>query len=200
MRENDVVMYDERGEMFKKMTGFDFELMYSKYYPKLVYYVNKFYNDIQKSEDITTESFLCALEKIETYDVQKAQFSTWLFTIARNITLQHKKLDNKLVSIDIEFDNECTSLKDFIQDSGEENDIMNIKEMKANLMVKYINELKSPYKEIMQMREIQRMSYRDISDTLNEHISTCKSRIRNGRRILIKKVKNEFIQIDKMYL
>jgi DNA-directed RNA polymerase specialized sigma24 family protein len=50
------------------------------------------------------------------------------------------------------------------------------------------------------MREIKRMSYKDISDTLGKNLSTIKSQIRNGRAILVKETESEFKQIDEMYL
>ena len=50
------------------------------------------------------------------------------------------------------------------------------------------------------MREIKKMSYKDISDELNLNLSTVKSQIRNGRAILIKETQSEFDEIDEMYL
>ena len=40
------------------------------------------------------------------------------------------------------------------------------------------------------MREIKRMSYKDISDTLGKNISTIKSQIRNGRSIIVSATEN----------
>jgi DNA-directed RNA polymerase specialized sigma24 family protein len=50
------------------------------------------------------------------------------------------------------------------------------------------------------MRELKRMSYRDISDTLNLNLSTVKSQIRNGRAILVRETKKEFDAIDEMLM
>jgi DNA-directed RNA polymerase specialized sigma24 family protein len=50
------------------------------------------------------------------------------------------------------------------------------------------------------MREIERMQYKDIADTLGKNLSTIKSQIRNGRQILMEQSKKEFEQIDEMYL
>jgi DNA-directed RNA polymerase specialized sigma24 family protein len=48
------------------------------------------------------------------------------------------------------------------------------------------------------MREIDRMSYKDIADTLQKNLSTVKSQIRNGRHLLIEQSK-EFEE-NEMYL
>ena len=83
--------FSEHEKLFKERTGNDFTNLYKKYYPKLIYFTSKMCNDIQKAEDVTTESFMTAFEKISMYEKEKSQFSTWLFTIARNIMLQEIK-------------------------------------------------------------------------------------------------------------
>jgi len=50
------------------------------------------------------------------------------------------------------------------------------------------------------MRELKRMSYKDISDKLNLNLSTVKSQIRNGRAILVRETKKEFDDIDEMLM
>ena len=58
---------------------------------------------------------MMALEKISKYDKEKSQFSTWLFTIAKNITLQNIKEQKRNVSMDNEIDSDGTTMKDFIE-------------------------------------------------------------------------------------
>ena len=167
---------------------------------KQIYFTSKMCNDPQKAEDVTTESFMAAFEKIDKYDVEKAQFSTWLFTIAKNLALQSIKNDKKSISLDVEYDNEGTTMKDFITE--EESDVVlhDVQDKKAEIMKKHIDMLKEPYKSVIEMREIKRMSYKDISDTLGKNLSTIKSQIRNGRAILVKETESEFKQLDEMYL
>jgi DNA-directed RNA polymerase specialized sigma24 family protein len=49
------------------------------------------------------------------------------------------------------------------------------------------------------MREIQKMSYKDIADKVGINLSTLKSRIRNARQILIKDTKKEFEVLEEFY-
>ncbi len=198
--ESKAILFSDQEKIFVERTGKDFSTLYKKYYPKLIYYTSKMCNDPQKAEDISTDSFMTAFEKIDKYDVEKAQFSTWLFTIAKNLALQSIKNDKKNISLDIEYDNEGTTMKDFITE--EESDIVlhDVQDKKAEIMKKHIDMLKEPYKSVIEMREIKRMSYKDISDTLGKNLSTIKSQIRNGRAILVKETEVEFKQIDEMYL
>lgn len=192
--------FSEHEKLFKERTGNDFTNLYKKYYPKLIYFTSKMCNDIQKAEDVTTESFMTAFEKISMYEKEKSQFSTWLFTIARNIMLQEIKTQKKTVSMDAEVDGEGTTLKDFIHEEDDSDHFNNLTTKKAEIMKHHISKLKEPYKKVIEMREIKRMAYKDIAEELGKNLSTIKSQIRNGRAILINQTQKEFDILDEMYL
>jgi RNA polymerase sigma-70 factor (ECF subfamily) len=198
--ESKAILFSEQEKIFKERTGKDFSTLYKKYYPKLVYFTSKICNDTQKAEDISTESFLSAFDKIEKYEKDKSQFSTWLFTIAKNLALQDIKNQKKLTSMDVEYDEEGTTMKDFIQEEESDNHVHEVFSMKAEIMKKHMDTLKEPYKTVIEMREIKKMAYKDIADQLGKNLSTIKSQIRNGRHILISQSKSEFDSIDEMYM
>ncbi len=192
--------FSEHEKLFKERTGNDFTHFYTKYYPKLIYYTSKMCNDQQKAEDVTTESFMTAFEKIDKYEKEKSQFSTWLFTIARNIMLQEIKNQKKTVSIDVEVDEEGATLKDFIHEEESNDHIVDLTHKKSEIMKKHISNLKEPYKKVIEMREIKKMAYKDIAEQLGKNLSTIKSQIRNGRAILVSQTKKEFDILDDMFL
>ena len=140
---------------------------------------------------------MTAFEKIDKDEREKTQFSTWLFTIARNLMLQEMKNSKKHISIDMELDEEGTTIKDFIPEeinNDEKKYDMAVK--KAEIMKSRIKKLKGPYREVMEMREIKKMSYKEIADDLGLNLSTLKSRIRNSRRMLIVETNEEFQLLD----
>jgi RNA polymerase sigma-70 factor (ECF subfamily) len=192
--------FPEQEKLFKERTGKDFSFFYTKYYPKLIYYTAKMCNDQQKAEDISTDSFLIAFEKIDKYEKEKSQFSTWLFTIAKNLMLQDIKNSKKTMSLDIEIDEEGTTMKDFIQEEESQEYLHELSNKKADIMKRQIATLKEPYRKVIEMREIKKMQYKDIADELDLNLSTVKSQIRNGRSILIKETEKEFEMLDDMYL
>jgi RNA polymerase sigma-70 factor (ECF subfamily) len=191
--------FPEQEQLFKERTGKDFSFFYEKYYPKLIYYTSRMCNDQQKAQDISTDSFLIAFEKIDKYEREKSQFSTWLFTIARNLMLQDIKNSKKTMSLDIEIDEEGTTMKDFIQEEESEEYLHDLNTKKAEIMKRHIRNLKEPYRQVIEMREIQKMQYKDIADKLGKNLSTIKSQIRNGRAILISETSREFEILDEMY-
>jgi len=192
--------FSEHETIFKERTGNDFTFYYKKYYPKLIYFTSKMCGDSQKAEDVTTESFMTAFEKIDKYEKDKSQFSTWLFTIARNIMLQDIKNNKKTVSIDVEVDEEGTTLKDFIREDEGDYNLLELSEKKADIMKEQIAKLKEPYRKVIEMREIKKMAYKDIASELGKNLSTIKSQIRNGRAILISQTSKQFEELDEMFM
>lgn len=196
------ILFNEKENLFKIQTGIDFQLTYTKYYPKLVYYVNKMCRDQQVAEDIATDSFMMALDKIKKYDKTKSQFSTWLFTIAKNVTLQKIKENKKSVSIDNEVDNDGTTMKDFIESDSyttDDKSFEDVIERKVDLIKNQIKGLKEPYKTVIEMREIEKMAYKEISEKLGRNLSTIKSQIRGARKIIIQNTERDFKIIDEIY-
>ncbi len=202
--EGNLVEFSEQETLFKERTGNDFAFFYKKYYPKLIYYTSKMCNDPQEAEDVSTESFMVALQKIDKYEKDKAQFSTWLFTIARNLMLQNLKNKKKFVSMDYEIDEEGTTMKDFIQEpyaetSYSDEQLHELFDKKAEILKKHIDKLEPIYRTVIEMRELKKMPYKTIADELNLNENTVKSQIRNGRIKLQNMVKKEFAALDEMF-
>ena len=188
----------ENEELIKELTGHPLSYHFKKYNNKLVYYISKLCGDKQMAEDLATLTFLKSVEKIKTYHPNKGQFSTWLFTVGRNLYYTELKERKDLTSFDVEFDSQGTTMKEFIA-NHETDDSEELIIKKGEIMLKHMKQLKSPYKEIMILRELDNMSYDDISKHLNENLNTVKSRIKNGRILLINATKAEFDYLDKIY-
>lgn len=190
----------EQESLFKERTGENFSFFYEKFNPRLVYYINNITKDEHLAQDVATEAFIKAFEKIEQYEKGKAQFSTWLFTIGRHLALQELKNSRKTMSIDTELDEEGTTMKDFIQETEDQDEFLyTLNNKKAEILKKYIGELKQPYKNVIEMREIKKMQYKDIADALGRNLSTVKSQIRNARALLVKASEKEFKLLEEMY-
>ena len=67
----------------------DFSSVFDEYYPKLYQYTRYRVGSPQEAEDLTATAFERAWSNWARYDPQKAAVSTWLFTIARNVIINH---------------------------------------------------------------------------------------------------------------
>jgi len=83
-------------ELFKEKTGMTFEAAFIKLNERLTNYLNKIVFDLESARDLSIDTFAKALDKIDTFNPEKAGFSTWLFTIGRNHTLYQINLSKRL--------------------------------------------------------------------------------------------------------
>lgn len=60
-----------------------FELLYARYFDKLVWYANGFVQDPFEAQDIVQEVFIQLIESPEKYDTDRI-FSTWIYTVTAN--------------------------------------------------------------------------------------------------------------------
>lgn len=187
-------------KMFNEKTGQKFDVVYNKFRVKLVWFLRKMSNDEVLAEEVADEAFVDALMKIEQYNNEKGVFSTWLFSIARNLMLS--KLNAKKKFSSLEEDHDGATIGDFLYAEDYTGEIKEetITEKKAKLIIKEISLLPQKYAIIITMVDLDGMSYQDIADYLELNINTVKSRIKKGRELLVDKVKDSFKEIDKQML
>ena len=75
------------------------------------------------------------------------------------------------MSIDTELDEEGTTMKDFIQEvDSEDENLFLLSNKKSEILKREIDKLKQPYKKVIEMREIQKMQYKDIACAMGKDI------------------------------
>jgi RNA polymerase sigma-70 factor (ECF subfamily) len=63
--------------------------LYDEFMPRVYRYLGYQVNDVQLTEDLTSVVFEKALTGFDKYSRDRAAFSTWIFTIARNTLIDH---------------------------------------------------------------------------------------------------------------
>lgn len=129
------------------------------------------------AEDITIESFAKAFEKINTYN-NKYIFKTWLITISKNLHIdQLRKNKNKF---DLNQLNENVQIKE--SSPSPEDNLIN--EQKLKSLKSKINKLKPHYKEVIELKCFNELSYKEISIKLNQPINNIKVKVLRAKKIL----------------
>ena len=129
------------------------------------------------AEDITIESFAKAFEKINTYN-NKYIFKTWLITISKNLHIdQLRKNKNKF---DLNQLNENIQIKE--SSPSPEDNLIN--EQKLKSLKSKINKLKPHYKEVIELKCFNELSYKEISIKLNQPINNIKVKVLRAKKIL----------------
>ena len=114
------------------------------------------------------------------------KFSSWLFTVAKNCTIDSiRKSHKNLVSLEeISEEDEGGPGMQFedCDSPNPEKSLLN-KELGSNLK-EAMNELPGVYREVVVLRHIQDKSYEEIAEILGLPLGTVKNRIFRAREIL----------------
>ena len=72
-----------------------YAVLYEQFMPKVYRYISFRISDDNMAQDLTSVVFEKALTKFDGFNPQKASFSTWIFTIARNTVIDHYRVYKK---------------------------------------------------------------------------------------------------------
>ena len=139
---------------------------------------NKNEND---AEDITIQTFSKAFDKIVTFN-EKYIFKTWLITISKNIHIDSLRKKNISIKADTTEDQE-KEIYQIIDESPTPEDTI-ITEQNLAKLLRDIKQIKPKYQEVIQLRYFQELSYREISEQINEPINNVKVKLLRAKKLL----------------
>lgn len=162
-----------------------FKLLMNKYQKPLYYHIVKMVKNHEQVEDIIQESFVKAFSNLDSYNTNYA-FSTWLYRITTNHTIDYLR-KKKLQTTSI---NEPIRAKDgemqFQIVGNAETDRKIIRKERKKIVSDAIENLPEKYREVIQMRHLEEMSYQEISEELDLPLGTVKAHIFRAREMLYK--------------
>lgn len=132
-----------------------FGVLYDRYIKKIYNFIYYKTFDTAVAEDLTSTTFFKALNKIDTLDVERGNFSTWLYSIARNTVIDHYRSHAFNA-------NEGEDVFDL----SEENHTPAALDARHSLGVveAYLAKLTPAQREIVTLRIWEERSYKDIAD------------------------------------
>lgn len=143
----------------------NFSFLYEKYFDQIYKFVFLKTYDKELSEDITSQTFLKAIDKINSFKNNKdANFRAWIYRIAYNLIIDDFRWKKEAINIDDIL--EIWYSDDFWQ-------VIDNKE-KVKEIFNYFNSLKDKHKEILIMRLWDDLSYKEISELTWESVNNCK--------------------------
>ena len=72
-----------------------FEELYEYFFPRVYNFIYARLKNSADADDVTSTTFLKMNENLESYDPERAAFSTWLFRIANNAIIDHTRRSDK---------------------------------------------------------------------------------------------------------
>lgn len=162
-------------------------------YKRPVYHmVLKMVRNIDDAEDLTIESFAKAFKSLHRFK-KDFTFSTWLFRIATNNTIdfiRKKKLNT--LSIENTFtDDDGQSVSIDVEDENLNPQEETIRSQKAEIIQLFVDKLPSKYQKLVRLRYFHELSYEEIAEELDAPLGTVKAQLHRARELMFEMVKNK---------
>ncbi|MDR2589817.1 MAG: sigma-70 family RNA polymerase sigma factor [Oscillospiraceae bacterium] len=133
---------------------FTIEEIFNTFYDKIYSFTLMRVGNVHDSEDITSDVFMKVAEKIDTYNPDKAAFSTWIFVIALNEIRMFYRKRKPIYSID------CIS--EFVSSFDIEENLL--KHEERIFLYKAIENLDEISKEVVLLRYFADLSTKQIAE------------------------------------
>lgn len=156
-----------------------FTELVKRYRDRLTNFVYQFLGDLEQAEDVVQDTMFKLYEKKHYYR-EIAKFSTWIYTIARNLanTELRKRKRRKTTPLSQmtrdERDYEIPAIQSDVDQAIQS-------EYVEKRIQAAIKELPEHFKTVIILRDIQELSYDDISNIVGVPLGTVKSRINRAR-------------------
>ena len=173
--DEDLMVRYQRGEVRA------FEVLLGRHRKPVFNFILRYVGDKETAEDLLQETFMRVIKGAEAYKRQ-AKFTTWLYTIARNLCVdqtrrrkhrRHASLDAPMSSSE-----ESGTLLDIIPGNEMMSDRKSVNKELHETMQRAIAGLSEDQREVFLMREFLDMPFKQIADVVGVPENTVKSRMR----------------------
>lgn len=148
-----------------------FGQLYERYVERIHKYL--YYRTFQReiAEDLTSQTFLQALERRSSFDLKKGTFSSWIYRIARNLLIDQVRATKPTV--------EFEPFSDLLRDR---HDLVRSAEQKELLeqIQHALQSLTEEQREIILLRIWDERSYAEIAHILGKSEASCKMAVSRG--------------------
>lgn len=181
--ENQLLIYIEKA---KKGNQAAFKFLLDTFWPEVYNFLLKRTKNDNDSEDIAIQTFSKAFDKIDTFD-EKYQFKTWLITISKNIHIDILRKKNSSVSVETTKEQEAKVYAVADDNPTPEDEI--IRQQNLAKLLRDIKQLKPKYQEVINLRYFQELSYKEISEQINEPMNNVKVKLLRAKKLLAEIIK-----------
>jgi RNA polymerase sigma-70 factor (ECF subfamily) len=155
-----------------------FRHIVERYEKPIVRMIRNIINNRESCEDIAQDVFFTAYRKLGSFDPARSNFSTWLFTIARNKSINAIRKKRPVSLSELPNNNDAHNPSDELA----EREFFD--ELDAGLKT-----LPSAQKRAFVLVEFESLSYAEIAQIEGVRIGTIKSRINRAKKKLAKILK-----------
>jgi len=152
-----------------------FAELIERYERPLRYFINRLLDNSELTEDIFQDTWLTVISRIHGLREIDA-FPAWLYRISRNKVYQQLRKKRNVSGLDENI---------AVEDHAEDDDFSPEDAAKVH---KCLKELPPEYREVLMLRFLEQMSYKQISQVLNCKLGTVRSRLHYAKLALKKEL------------
>tara|TARA_B100000959_G_scaffold55667_1_gene58019 strand:- start:717 stop:1280 length:564 start_codon:yes stop_codon:yes gene_type:complete len=186
------LIIDDDREIIESIVDGDtakYEIIVKKYQIRVINLCFRYTKNYSDAEEVAQEAFLKAYRSLESFRFD-SKFYSWLHRISINCSLNYINSKEKVKEKETISENTC--LIDERRGVGDRPDeYYNLSEL-SEVIEKTFEGLPEELKLIVKLREIDDLSYDEISNKIGIPIGTVRSRLHRAREILIKIIKNSY--------
>lgn len=163
--------------------------MVSRYWDRIFARVHNLLKNQQDAEEVTQDAFIRAHRGLENFRGD-ASFSTWLYQIATNLAHNRywywfRRKRDYSVSLDQPLTAEGDlTLENVMPSEGETPSEAAVTQEFVDRVSECMNGLGEKHREVLTLRNVQNLTYEEISQELDISVGTVKSRIARARESL----------------
>jgi len=176
------------------------EELVQRYHRRIYNICYRFAGSADDAQDLTQEVFIKMYRTLNTYDIERGAFMTWVTTMARNLLVDHfrkTKQDRVTDSLDVAPTEreDAMPLSEQLQDSGLAPDARAQSQQVGETVHRALQKLSPDLREAVILRDLQDMDYKEIATVLKVPEGTVKSRINRGRAELARLLQRTYKQV-----
>lgn len=158
-----------------------FDIIVHRFKDRLHNFLYRYTHNHEDCEDLVQETFLRVYRSRHSYQ-RIAKLSTWMYTIALNLAKSMYKKKQRMSLISIHADESDPDDREFeIEDSMILQDDALHQKMCVDELQKALMDLSEDFREVIVLRDIQQLTYEEISEITGTPMGTVKSRINRAR-------------------
>ncbi len=180
-----------------------FEKLIKRYEDSIFSLAYRILQDKEEAYDVLQETALSAFKNLKKFK-GKSAFSTWIYKIALNYALMHKRkqksLEKKMTVISTDDDQKIYDTVDtdkFAEiQTLEDNPLKTLEEQELiNILNDSLNKLPEKYRTVFILKELEGKSIEEIAKILNLSPAAIKTRLHRGR-IFLKGLMEKYLNLS----
>jgi RNA polymerase sigma-70 factor, ECF subfamily len=176
------------------------EELVQRYHRRIYNICYRFAGSADDAQDLTQEVFIKMYRTLNTYDMERGAFMTWVTTMTRNLLVDHfrkTKQDRVTDSLDAAPSEreDAMPLSEQLADVSLAPDAHAQSQQVGETVHQALQKLSPDLREAVILRDLQDMDYKEIATVLKVPEGTVKSRINRGRAELARLLQRTYKQV-----